>query len=102
MNQQNETKEDNKIAKIITGDFNNYPNSDIYKYITEKFNYSDEYIKVNSKGMFDKTMISSNERIDYIFTKTSILIPKEVKRVFTGKDNLTVSDHYGLFSVFLT
>lgn len=97
---QNQNKEENIIATIFSGDFNNYPNSDFYKYITQKMNYSDEYIKVNLNGMFDKTMISINERIDYIFTKTSILKAKEVKRVFTGKDNIIVSDHYGLFAVF--
>ncbi len=97
---QNQNKEENIIATIFSGDFNNYPNSDFYKQITQKMNYSDEYIKVNLNGMFDKTMISINERIDYIFTKTSILKPKEVKRVFMGKDNIIVSDHYGLFAVF--
>jgi endonuclease/exonuclease/phosphatase family metal-dependent hydrolase len=80
------------IPQIITGDFNDVPNS--YTYATIKGNMQDAFLK-NGFGI-GRTFsnISPTLRIDYI------LATKDLKVTQFNKDVLNLSDHYPIIADF--
>jgi endonuclease/exonuclease/phosphatase family metal-dependent hydrolase len=97
------------IASILTGDFNDEPNTTSIQLLTNTSNntfYVDTYNYVNP-GNLGYTMPSDapNRRIDYVFTKsTGSLVPFEsdvvMNQPYSG--NNYCSDHFGVLTLFET
>ena len=92
----------NKIPKILMGDFNAEPNSEVYKVVVNKINLHDAYrqkkpkISVNDNTFRAWDSDKGKKRIDYIFTSK---INKILKAMVDDGiiDNKYTSDHLPVF-----
>ncbi len=80
------------IPQILTGDFNDVPNS--YAYATIKGNMQDAFLKTGFGFGRTFSNISPTLRIDYI------LASKELKILQFNKETLSESDHYPIIADF--
>jgi maltose 6'-phosphate phosphatase len=98
-------------ATLLCGDFNIAPGSDGYHLVVDRHQYDDQYLAVNSQGVFEKIFrvndpywhnyLSDDYRIDYIFlNKGSELKVTSARVLFTDQDYGRVSDHCGYFMSF--
>ncbi len=98
-------------ATMLCGDFNITPGSNGYNEIVNSHEYDDQFLSVNSHGVFEKIFqvndpywrqyLGNDYRIDYIFmNKTSNLYITSGKVLFTEQDYGRVSDHCGYFMTF--
>jgi len=98
-------------ATLLCGDFNIAGGSTGYHLVADGHQYDDQYLAVNSQGVFEKIFRvndahwqnypSDDYRIDYIFlNKASDLKVTSAKILFTESDYGRVSDHCGYFMTF--
>jgi maltose 6'-phosphate phosphatase len=98
-------------ATLLCGDFNITAGSEGYNLIVNGNEYDDQFLAVNSQGLFEKIfkvndphwqdMLADDYRIDYIFmNKSSELVVTSGNVLFTDEDYGRVSDHCGYFMTF--
>lgn len=102
---------DDVRGTLLCGDFNITPGSEGYNLVVHSKEYDDQFLSVNSHGVFEKVFkvndphwqdyVADDYRIDYIFmNKASDLAIISGRVVFTEEDYGRVSDHCGYLMIF--
>jgi maltose 6'-phosphate phosphatase len=98
-------------ASLLCGDFNIAAGSKGYRLVVDGHDYEDQFLAVNSHGVFEKIFrvndpywqqyLTDDYRIDYIFLhKKSKLQATSGQVLFTEQDYGRVSDHCGYLMTF--